>query len=252
VSDNERRGMGWRPELPDQRDIKFGFRAVTIPDKLDLRTNVCMPPIVDQGQLGSCTANAATACYEFEAQKQGEPPSARSRLFIYYNERAIEGTIQWDAGAYIRDAFKTMNKEGAPPETLWPYTISKFARRPTQKSYQSGLARQALLYQTVPQDATAIMAAVALNQLVEIGFTVYSSFFDIGPDGMMKMPALSEQVQGGHAVCVVGFDQTARVWIIRNSWGTGWGDHGYFYMPFEYLLTPSLSTDFWLCSLVEK
>jgi C1A family cysteine protease len=249
---NDVKGMGWRPELPDQRDLKFGYRAVAIPSKADLRLQEWMPPIVDQGNLGSCTANAATACYEFEAQKQGSKPAPRSRLFIYYNERMVENTIPWDAGAYIRDAFKVMNKYGAPNETLWPYNIAKFARKPTQKSYQYGLARQIVSYQSVPQDASAIMAAVAMNQLVEIGFTVYSSFFDIGSNGVMKMPGLNEQVEGGHAVCVVGYDQSARVWIMRNSWGTDWGDNGYFYMPFEYLLNANLSDDFWLCSLVEK
>lgn len=249
MTDHEH-GMGWRPSLPDFRDYQFGYRAALLPTSVDLRTDPAMSPIVDQGQLGSCTAHMAVAAYEFQAGKQGRTFEPRSRLFVYYNTRLLEGTVKWDSGAYCRDAFKALAGPGAPPERLWPYTISKFASRPNQKAYRSGTARQELVYQAVPQTAQAMMTVLALGQFVGIGFTVYTSFFDIGSDGLMPMPRQSDAVEGGHAICIVGYEY-GQYWIARNSWGEHFGDHGYFYAPWTYFTDPNLSSDLWTVSVVE-
>src|SRR6476646_3515572 len=125
---------GWRLDLPDARDhIYSAPLAKALPPAVDLRPNC--PPVYDQGQLGSCTANAIAAAVEFDRKKQNLTDFAPSRLFIYYNERVMEGTVDYDAGAQIRDGIKSVAKIGAAPETDWPYDIAKFADKPPAKAY---------------------------------------------------------------------------------------------------------------------
>ena len=124
---------GWIPDLPDFRDYRYAApspAAAPLPPKVDLRT-FC-PPVYDQGELGSCTANAIGGAIEFDQMKQALPDVfVPSRLFIYYNERVIEGTVDDDAGAMIRDGIKSVARQGAPHETVWPYTIAKFRTKPS-------------------------------------------------------------------------------------------------------------------------
>src|SRR5215469_6767170 len=119
---------GWIPDLPDHRDLLYAAPVAALqalPGKVDL-TSKCAP-VYDQGQLGSCTANAIGGAIQFEQMKQSIPNFTPARLFIYYNERAIEGTVASDSGAQIRDGVKSVAQQGACPETMWPYVISKFA-----------------------------------------------------------------------------------------------------------------------------
>lgn len=133
-------GFGWSPDLPDHRD--FLYAAPTpilrkIPAKADLRPK-CPKEIYDQGQLGSCTGNAIAAAIEFDLMKQrARKVFTPSRLFIYYNERAMEHTINQDSGAQIRDGIKSVAKLGACPEPEWPYDISQFAQKPSSVCYLS-------------------------------------------------------------------------------------------------------------------
>ena len=131
------RKFGWIPQKPDFRDKKFKMMVRELPSSVDLR--VLCTPMLDQGNLGSCTANAIASAYNYEHIRQFAKEFAPSRLFIYYNERAMEGTIKQDAGAVIRDGFKTINKQGVCAETIWPYNISKFASKPVPKCYYEGL-----------------------------------------------------------------------------------------------------------------
>jgi hypothetical protein len=130
------RRFGWRPDTPDQRDRRFDHAKVLrrlrqkLPARVDLRELQLHAPVFDQGNLGSCTANAIGKAYEFAQRKQGLEDYAPSRLFIYYGEREIEGSINTDAGAEIRDGLKVVNKLGAPHETLWPYLVSRFTVKP--------------------------------------------------------------------------------------------------------------------------
>src|SRR5438105_663512 len=142
---------GWRPDLPDMRDYLFGIAPLrALPQTVSLRKK--MPPVYDQGQLGSCTANSIAAILQFNELKQQERDAATpSRLFIYYNERAMEGTTREDSGAEIRDGIKSVAQLGAPAEKLWPYDIEKFARRPPATAYKEAKKHQALRYVRVPQ-----------------------------------------------------------------------------------------------------
>lgn len=246
---------GYVPDLPDQRDFKFRLTddAVgALPPVVDLRDKC--PPVFNQGALGSCTANAIAGALEFDRMKQGLPDWIPSRLFIYYNERAMEGTIREDAGAMIRDGIKSVHKLGAPRESLWPYYIGKFARKPTARAYRAAKTHPSLLYQRVEQAWELLTAAIALNQLpVVFGFTVYESFESaaVAKSGIVPMPKTSEQVVGGHAVCAVGYDNTKNVVICRNSWDIDWGMKGYFTMPRDYVTSFDLAADFWQIQTVK-
>jgi C1A family cysteine protease len=171
-------GYGWVHELPDARDYLYSaplFRFPGgLPTAVDLRQEC--PPVYDQGQLGSCTANGIAGAIEFDQGKQGNKQFVPSRLFIYYNERAMEGTVNQDSGAQIRDGIKSVAKLGAPPETDWPYDIQKFAQKPPQQAYTDGLQDLVSSYARVPQVLQQMQGCLASGYPFVFGFTVYESF----------------------------------------------------------------------------
>jgi C1A family cysteine protease len=236
------------------RDFKLALEpAKTLPKRVSLRSG--MPPIYDQGNLGSCTANSIGAILEFNELKQDEPKAGTpSRLFIYYNERVMEGTVKQDSGAEIRDGIKSVAQLGAPLETLWPYVLSKFASKPPASVYKSAREHKALRYARVAQDAIAIQNVLASGYPIAFGFTVYDSFqTKVGKNGIVPMPTPDENTIGGHAVVAIGYKAIREqlYFECRNSWGDAWGDHGYFWMPSGYLTSSSLAQDFWVIDEVE-
>ncbi len=240
---------GWIPDLPDQRDHLFAAPPAVLqalPPSVDLRAQC--PPVYDQEQLGSCTANAIAAAIEFDQIKQGlSPVFVPSRLFIYYNERAIEGSVDSDSGAMIRDGIKSVATQGACPENLWPYDIAEFRVQPPDSCYQAAAQHEAVLYQSVAQNLNQMKGCLAAGNPFAFGFTVYQSFesVQVAQTGHAPLPDPSEQVLGGHAVLAVGYDDANAWFLARNSWGTDWGMAGYFTIPYSYLLQSSLSADFW-------
>lgn len=246
------RKYGWKRDLPDHRDIKhvFSIALTAIPTLVDLRANC--PPVYDQGQLGSCTANAIAAAYEFDQMKQKDQAFTPSRLFIYYNERALEHTVPYDSGASIRDSAITIQTSGVCPETMWPYIISEFTQKPLPNCYSTAALHKSLQHRSVTQDLTDIKACLASGFPFVFGFTVYSSFESpqVAATGKMPMPQPHEQMLGGHAVMAVGYNDATQQVIVRNSWGASWGDKGYFYMPYAYITNPSLASDFWTVSQI--
>ena len=242
-------GYGWVRDLPDARDFTYGAPLGAfprgLPTSVDLRTK--FSPVYDQGQLGSCTANAIAGAIEFDQRKQGKKEFTPSRLFIYYNERIIEGTVNQDAGAQIRDGIKSVATVGAPPETDWGYDISKFTDKPPQQAYTDAKSDLVASYTRVTQDPIQMRGCLAQGYPFVFGFTVYESFESqaVAKTGKMLMPKTGEKVLGGHAVVAAGYDDKNRVFIVRNSWGAGWGLKGYFLMPYEYLISPHLASDFW-------
>jgi len=247
---------GWIPDLPDQRDLKFRAapRVLTaLPAKVDLRP-LCPKVVYDQGQLGSCTANAIAAALEFDQRRQKQADVfTPSRLFIYYNERAMEGSISEDAGAMIRDGIKSVAKQGAPHESLWPYRIEKFTKRPSAAAYGDALKHQAILYQRVTPTRDQLKSCLASGYPFVFGFTVYESFESLAVErtGNIPLPKRGERVLGGHAVLGVGYDEATGLVRGRNSYGDGWGDKGYFTIPFAYLTNGNLADDFWTIKSVE-
>ncbi|HLY83475.1 MAG TPA: C1 family peptidase [Acidimicrobiales bacterium] len=240
---------GWIPDLPDQRDHLFAAPPAVVsalPPSVDLRADC--PPVYDQGQLGSCTANAIGGALEFDQMKQKlADVFTPSRLFIYYNERVMEGTVASDSGAQIRDGIKSVGSKGACHETVWPYDPAKFADPPPQAAYNDAKAHQAVAYQRVARDLTQMKGCLAAGFPFVFGFSVYESFESqaVATSGHAPMPGSGEKLLGGHAVLAVGYDDAAQTWTARNSWGTGWGMAGYFTLPYAYLTVRGLSSDFW-------
>ncbi len=245
---------GWLPDLPDHRDLTYAAPAkilAKLPPKMDLRKNC--PPVYDQGQLGSCTANAIGGAFEFELNKQKAPDFMPSRLFIYYNERAIENTVNSDSGAQIRDGIKTVNKLGVCPEKIWPYNTSEFTQKPHAVCYTDALKHQVISYQRIITDINHMKGCLAEGYPFVFGFTVYESFESsaVAQTGIVNLPQKKEKVLGGHAVMAAGYDDASQRFIVRNSWGINWGQSGYFTMPYAYLTNPNLADDFWTIRLVE-
>ncbi|MDR3559121.1 MAG: C1 family peptidase, partial [Candidatus Pacebacteria bacterium] len=201
---------GWKPDTPDQRDFKFIARKIKIPKSVDWRDG--MPSVYNQGDLGSCTANAIAAAVDYERKKQGERFISPSRLFIYYNERAMENTVQSDAGASIRDGIKSVKNQGDCPEKEWLYVISKFKIKPAAKCYADALKYEVVKYVRVNTQIAALKKALAGRPVV-FGFSVYESFESdaVAKTGIVPLPESSERVLGGHAVVAVGYDDSRQL-----------------------------------------
>lgn len=254
----KRHGLGWIPDTPDQRDLTYKPRlrlAKKPPKVVDLRDQ--MPPVYDQGKLGSCTAQALAAAFDFNRQKQGVPFMDPSRLFIYWNERHLEGTVEVDAGAQLRTGVKVLVRYGTPDEETWPYHITKFKDKPHKDAYEEAERNQTLTYERIlrSEDGSCSDMFSCLNEGFPFvtGFMVYESFESANTNktGIVPMPKMDEQPLGGHAVLVVGYDWDKKHFICRNSWGKKWGDDGYCYMPFEYLQRGDLAADQWTLRSVE-
>lgn len=245
---------GWIPDIPDHRDLVYSAPMAMVkklPTKVDLRT--ACPPVYDQGMLGSCTANAIGGAVQFGQMKQKIQSFIPSRLFIYYNERTMEGTIDSDAGAMIRDGIKSVAAQGVCKETTWPYNIAKFATKPTPKCYTEAKSHKVVLYQRLTQTAPQLKGCLASGYPFVFGFAVYASFESpaVARTGHAPMPAPGEKQLGGHAVIAVGYDDANQWFIVRNSWGATWGMKGYFTLPYAYLLDDNLSDDLWTVRLVK-
>lgn len=245
---------GWKRDLPDHRDHFYNLslsEMADLPASVDLRS--ACPLVYDQGNLGSCTANAVAAAYEFDLMKQGLPTYTPSRLFIYYNERLLEHTVNSDSGATIRESAKVVRSPGVCPETDWPYDIAQFTVRPPKSCYLAAKQHHSLSYQRVPQVLLQLKAVLASGYPIVFGFSVYESFesAEVAATGVVPMPGLFEAMIGGHAVCLVGYDDSTQRFTVRNSWSASWGDQGYCYMPYSYLLSWQLASDFWVIKTVE-
>lgn len=243
---------GWLPDKKDKRDLIYRpqINLNSVPQAVNLRSD--MPTIYDQGQLGSCTANAIAAALDYQRVRQAEHLIYPSRLFIYYNERKSTKTTKTDSGATIRESVKAVKGYGACPETEWPYVISKFTDKPVKQAYTEALSYEDLLYQKVNQTQGDMQSCLAEGQPFVIGINVYESFesTEVANNGQVPMPAKGEKLLGGHALLVVGYEANGD-WIFRNSWGESWGDRGYGYFPQEYLLDSKLSSDFWTLTKVK-
>ena len=239
---------GHIPDAADARDhIHHIPKAAVLPPICDLR-NLC-PPVYDQGQLGSCTAHAISAAIEMDLRSAGRPNWMPSRLFLYYNERAREDHIKKDCGAQLRDGMKSVAKLGICPEVAWAYDPEKFAVKPPAAAYKAAHGEVMLKYRKVAQQTPQAMEQVLFSgKPIILAFHVYDSFDcpEVARTGIMPMPTRFEQPLGGHAVLCVGYDRQAQRFLIRNSWGTGWGQGGYFWMPYEFYCDPKHTFNFWV------
>ncbi|MGE3410301.1 MAG: C1 family peptidase [Pirellulales bacterium] len=248
------RKYGWKPDRPDARDLLYAApRGIKrkLPPIVDLRSDC--PGILDQGELGSCTACAVGNAYEFVRLAQGQSPFDVSVLYVYYNTRVIEGTVDYDSGAELRNAIKAVARSGAASDRTWPYEVRKFTAEPSQAAYNEGSDHQALKYRRISPSLKNLKSRLADGFPFVFGFTVYESFESraVEKSGVMPMPKRNERALGGHAVLAVGYQERRKRFTVMNSWSEDWGDGGYFYMPFEFITNPNYADDFWSIDLVE-
>lgn len=258
---------GWKRQHTDHRDrIYWPSKRGPVdhlPERVDFRQTQQMPPVYDQMDLGSCTACGVAFCYMYEeiqhSKSTTEPHAAfqPSRLFIYYNERVEEGTVDEDAGAEIRDGIKTINKIGVCSESSWPYTISKFTQKPPQSCYDEADNCKSVVYSSVLPNVQSMKHALSDGYPVVFGFDVYQSFEhpSVAKSGNMPVPNTQghqpERLLGGHCVVAIGYDdkKNGGSFIVRNSWGESWGDRGNFYMPYA-VVNKNMVSDCWIISQV--
>lgn len=248
---------GLLPTTPDPRDYRFQAAKPYTGAFVDLSGGFAQ--VYDQGQLGSCVANGTSAAVDFARTKQGLAPIGPSRLFVYYQGRVRGGyPIRQDTGLEIRDGFTVISKDGAPPETDWPYDVSQFAVKPPAKAYTDGLDDQAVTYGQVA--ASDIDAAIAAGFPVVQGFTVMESFEadSVASTGIVPMPEPGEQELGGHCTVICSTPKDGKeiggitgvpYRLHLNSWSADWGIKGFYWAPVDF--TAKYASDFWTVSAME-
>ena len=183
-----------------------------------------------------------------DAYESKQPDWMPSRLFIYYNERARENTVATDSGARLRDGMQAIAQQGACPESMWAYDITKFASKPDDACYADALKNLALKYESAPQNSDALEQILFSGKAIIFHMLIYKGFEDetVARTGIVKLPNKSEKDLGGHAVVCVGYDRPNKRFMVRNSWGSSWGLEGYCWLPYAYLCDPALACDLWV------
>lgn len=241
--------LGWKPGIEIANAPRFGQQVqalAVLPESVDLRPQ-CGPNLV-QGNLGSCTAHAIADTCWFAMKKAGKSAYTPSRLFIYYNERALEGTINSDSGASLSDGVRVLLRQGAPHESLWWYNTVKYKVKPCQTVYADGLPHLGTNILSIDNtNITELKNCLALGYPFVIGIEVFNGIMSTATEqtGVIPMPGSTDHSIGGHAMSCVGYADSHQWFIVRNWWGADWGDQGYGYIPYAYLTSSSLASDFW-------
>jgi C1A family cysteine protease len=235
----------FKKDTRDVRDLKFhhSFNSLYT-TAIDLRT-LNYINVIDQSDLNACVSNACSNLLKFLLRKQSLRVYQPSRLYLYYFTRLIEDDIQEDSGCSIRDALKSIKKYGDCDELLWPYNIDNFTRKPSDFCIQNGNKHEKLKYMSVIKDLDIMKSVLAHGFPIIFGLTIYSSYKNC--TGVVSMPDQNtENKLGTHAQLILGFNDNTEQFIIMNSW-KDWGDNGYGYIPYEYILDPEIGVfDMWV------
>ena len=245
--------LGWIRDPYDSRDKLYKLTK-PVEDVQYVNLISDFPQIFDQLTISSCVAQGSSAQFFNIRRKCKMHEFVPSRLMIYFEGRREIGMIMKDSGMRPRDAMKIMTKIGACDEKLWPYIISKFKDSPPAKCYEEAEKHQLLEYHRLGHSLNEMKACLIEGYPFGAGIDVFESMMskEVSMTGWVPMPKPKERNLGGHYVVVVGFDEKAKVFILRNSWGTSWGMGGHFVLNYEYLLNDKLSDDFWTLRQVEE
>ena len=252
-------------DTPDSRDSIYSpkkHELRRLPQHVDLRRRC--PRVQDQGDPGTCTAHAVAAAFNFEQRVHRQRAITPSRLFIFYNERAMTGQNNVNCVVRLRDALKVVSKAGVCPESMWPYhEDSRVLRlRPPKDAFKEASNYKLSAYHRIPIGHLKpdtflqhLKHCLADGHPFVFGFMLYQSFEtdEVKKSGIMPIPdRKKEKLIGGHAVMAVGYDDRKRAVLVRNSWGTDWGIKGHFWMPYELIKDPSFAHDFWTVRGVKR
>ena len=242
-------------EKKDDRDHLFSsilispIQSEQLPSSVDLRTD--WGDILDQGDLGSCVSNSVAYCVRHVFQKEALGTFNASRLFIYYNGRVLEQTAtDEDTGLSVRGGYKSVGSYSTCSEVTWPYNPDKFAIKPSKEAYDAASQHKTFRYLRVRQNINELKKCLKDGYPISFGMTVYDSFMStsVAQNGIVPLPKPdTEEVAGGHCVTLCGYQDDKGVFIGCNSWGTQWGDKGFFYIPYNYVLNKALVSDLWTC-----
>jgi C1A family cysteine protease len=244
-----------RRQEVDSRDLKFTstLKTVALPSSVDLRTSGFMPPVLDQGQAGTCTAHASANALHYLLRREKIADFSPARLYIYYTTRVyVEGTpATEDSGCVLRDVCKAIKTYHVPDEKLEPYSDRNISQRPSALAVANARLHATLQYQAVAQTEHDLKSALAAGYPVMIGIQVYDSLEsdEVARTGVVPMPTEDDECLGGHCVLCVGYSDATRKFLFLNSWGPEFGDKGFFTLPYEYVLDPNLASDFWTFKL---
>ena len=239
---------GWIKDRGDPRDFLFTkvhapAAPLPVPPKISLRAK--MPPVWNQGELGSCSAHGVLACFNFV--HKGGP---WSRLELYYEERVLEGTVDQDSGAMIRDGIKILANIGVGLESEWPYDVTKFKDAPPEKLLAESSANKIITYSRLLNKQDMIQCLLSGYPIV-FGMQLYESFEtpQVAQSGIIRLPSSVEQCLGGHCMSIVGYNSNVYgsfFWEVRNSWDTTWGDNGYCWIEDSYMTNSDIgASDLW-------
>lgn len=221
-----------RQSSSDSRDYRYTPSNNELRKTVDLREWDSL--VEDQYDLGSCVGNAITNAYELQVKRlYPETFVELSRLFVYYNARLLDGTVDEDAGTSIRSGIKGLSKFGVCTEALWPYRIYKFDDRPTVECYEDAKQRKIPTYRSL-KNVDEIVAAVNDSYPVVVGVTLYTKFAFLDESNYVVEKEAEASFFGYHAVTIVGYDLDKKEFLVKNSFGNKWGIRGYFIMPFDY------------------
>lgn len=245
INQNSKKIYSLKKQSKDHRDYIY-----KIENNIEIKNNhfiTDLPklncPILDQGTIGSCLANAIYALIYILSN--GKYPISRLHLYMCY--RAIDGeSLSDDAGGTIRGAMNAIKNYGVSSEIYWPYITNNFDKLAPSKSFVNTYRLNKFTYTFIPQDLNSIKNCLISGKPIVVGITVYSSFetSNVNQYGVIPMPNINnENLLGGHAILLVGYTDSSKVFKFQNSWGTKWGDNGYGYLPYDYVLNSSLTFD---------
>jgi C1A family cysteine protease len=238
------------PSIKQDCDFSYKQNNMPVADEVDLRP--WDSAVEDQGQLGSCVANAVTNAYELQQKKQDPTKFVDlSRLYVYYHARYIEKTVGEDYGVrYIKSALQGADRYGICTEQLWPYNIDAYNQQPSPDSYADACSRKVVSYTSV-DTLNSMLENLTLHKPIVIGMSVYKSFMNLTEEAAtVAMPTAVDLEVGGHAVLVVGYSVANQTFLIKNSFGVDWGAQGYARLPFEYV--EKYAFDKWIFDIDHK